>query len=44
MFKLQDILKFREPDVKKMAQNTVKRTKDQIASGKDFSNEPYEKY
>lgn len=44
MFKLQDILKFTEPDVKKMAENTVRRTKGQIASGKDFSNKSFEKY
>ena len=44
MFKLQDIMKFKEVDVKKMAENTVRRTKQQIASGKDFSNKPFEKY
>lgn len=44
MFKLQDILKFTESDVKKMAENTVRRTKEQIASGKDFSNKSFEKY
>ena len=37
-------MKFKEVDVKKMAENTVRRTKQQIASGKDFSNKPFEKY
>ena len=36
MFKLQDILKFNESDVKRMAQNTVRRHKKQILDGKDF--------
>jgi len=36
MFKLQDILKFSESDVKRMAQNTVRRHKKQIQEGKDF--------
>ena len=36
MFKLQDILKFNESDVKRMAQNTVRRHKKQIQEGKDF--------
>ena len=36
MFKLQDILKFKESDVKRMAQNTVRRHKKQIQEGKDF--------
>ena len=44
MFKLQDILKFREPDVKKMAENTVRRTKEQIASGKDYTGKTFEDY
>lgn len=44
MFKLQDILKFREPDVKKMAKNTVDRTKRQISSGKDFQGKPFKDY
>ena len=44
MFKLQDILKFREPDVKKMAENTVRRTKQQIASGKDYTGKTFDDY
>ena len=44
MFKLQDILKFREPDVKKMAENTVRRHKKQINDGKDFEGKPFTKY
>ncbi len=44
MFKLQDILKFREPDVKKMAENTVRRTKQQIASGKDYTGQAFDDY
>ena len=44
MFKLQDILKFREPDVKKMAENTVRRHKKQINDGKDFQGKPFTKY
>ena len=44
MFKLQDMLKFREPDVKKMAENTVRRTKEQIASGKDYTGKTFEDY
>lgn len=44
MFKLQDIMKFKEVDVKKMAENTVRRTKQQIASGKDFKNQDFTQY
>jgi len=44
MFKLQDILKFNESDVKRMADNTVRRTKDQIASGKDYQGKSFQKY
>ena len=44
MFKLQDILKFNESDVKKMAKNTVNRHKKQILSGKDSNNQPFTKY
>jgi len=44
MFKLQDILKFKEPDVKKMAENAVDRHKKQIASGKDSKNNPFTRY
>ena len=44
MFKLQDIMKFKEVDVKKMAANTVRRTKQQIASGKDFKNQDFTQY
>ncbi len=44
MFKLQDILKFKAPDVKQMAENTVRRTKRQIASGKDYTGEAFDDY
>tara|TARA_R100000664_G_scaffold27586_1_gene38363 strand:+ start:4 stop:468 length:465 start_codon:yes stop_codon:yes gene_type:complete len=44
MFKLQDILKFNESDVKKMAQNTVRRHKKQILDGKDFKGKKFEQY
>ena len=44
MFKLQDILKFSESDVKKMAQNTVRRHKKQIQEGKDFKGKKFEQY
>ena len=44
MFKLQDILKFNESDVKRMAQNTVDRHKKQILSGKGSNNQPFKKY
>ena len=44
MFKLQNILKFKESDVRKMADNAVNQTKKQIASGKDFSNKPFQPY
>ena len=44
MFKLQDILKFKESDVKKMAKNTVDRTKRQISSGKDFQGKSFKDY
>ena len=44
MFKLQDILKFSESDVKKMAQNTVRRHKKQILDGKDFKGKKFEQY
>ena len=44
MFKLQDILKFREPDVKKMAENAVDRHKKQISSGKDSSGRQFASY
>lgn len=44
MFKLQDILKFKESDVKKMAKNTVDRTKRQISSGKNFQGKPFKDY
>ena len=44
MFKLQDILKFKESDVKKMAKNPVDRTKRQISSGKDFQGKSFKDY
>ena len=44
MFKLQDILKFNESDVKKMAQNTVRRHKKQILDGKDFQGSNFKEY
>jgi len=44
MFKLQDILKFSESDVKKMAQNTVRRHKKQILDGKDFEGKKFGSY
>lgn len=44
MFKLQDILKFSESDVKKMAQNTVRRHKKQILDGKDFKGSNFKEY
>ena len=44
MFKLQDILKFSESDVKKMAQNTVRRHKKQILDGKDFQGKSFGSY
>jgi len=44
MFKLQDILKFKESDVKRIADNTVRRTKDQIASGKDYTGQKFADY
>ena len=37
-------MKFKEVDVKKMAENTVRRTKQQIASGKDFKNQDFTQY
>jgi hypothetical protein len=44
MFKLQDILKFSESDVKRMAQNTVRRHKKQIQEGKDFKGKSFGSY
>ena len=44
MFNLPDILKFRNSDVKEMADNTVKRTKNQIASGKDYTGKAFDEY
>jgi hypothetical protein len=44
MFKLQDILKFNESDVKRMAQNTVRRHKKQILDGKDFQGSNFKEY
>ncbi len=44
MFKFQELLKFRESDVKKMAENAVDNHKRQIAVGKDFQNESFTKY
>ena len=44
MFKLQDILKFNESDVKKIAQNTVRRHKKQILDGKDFQGSNFKEY
>ena len=44
MFKFQDLLKFKDTDVKKMAKNTVDRTKSQIATGKDFQNKSFTQY
>ena len=44
MFKLQELLKFRESDVKKMAENAVDNHKRQIAVGKDFQNKSFTEY
>ena len=44
MFKLQDILKFNESDVKRMAQNTVRRHKKQILDGKDSKGNKFQQY
>tara|TARA_R100001129_G_scaffold184838_1_gene170942 strand:+ start:21 stop:497 length:477 start_codon:yes stop_codon:yes gene_type:complete len=44
MFKFQELLKFRESDVKKMAENAVDNHKRQIAVGKDFQNKSFTQY
>ena len=44
MFKLQEIMKFKESNVKKMAENAVRNQKQQISAGKDHKNANFTQY
>ena len=44
MFKLQDMMKFKKSDVKKMAENAVRNQKQQISAGKDHKNANFTQY
>ena len=44
MFKLQNIMKFKKSNVKKMAENAVRNQKQQIAAGKDHKNANFTQY